>query len=515
MRALDTGDAFRDAVRPGTVEQGRIMPGMMGGEFEGTIVDKYAVPLAGRWNASGYYDPTTLALMEHTGYKISDPIPCKYGDTFSLVSFVYGGSVCPAVVFNASGVAVEVLGMRGAGDWTPRSESVTVSKHNAASISFITGTSYVAKTKVSKHLPIVSDEITANAQGYLHMHAKNRTDTITDRAQIKLWYDLTQTGRTNISIPMRLFRSGNISGWTFRVFASTTESSYDMQLPVSAAAYTFDVNEGLLIHIDELPDQTPEGEQITHLSLFVDLIARDPAQYMDAYMLKPIIAGAAPVVADLHGALDSDQLNDVPPNARGSKLYGKKLLGMGDSLMQGGRLPRKYSWLNVLGDLRDMDVHNAGVNGSPVGAHSIAGEIPSMRSRIDAALAAMTPDYFILTGGANDQRLKLTPDGLIEAVTEIIGKVRKKNPRCKILLGTNWHRFGGTEPDYVSAMLEAAEINNVPVVNNYAHGLDMSDPDVRSWADEGLLATGTPDRHFSIAANQDIAAAYVSILESI
>ena len=523
VRALGDGSAFNDAVRPGTVMENRIMPGMMGGDMSKLFTALYNVPMAGRWNQENGYFNTTLDFVAHSGYNVSDPIPCEFGDMFLLKSYIFGPLVKPAVVFDSSGNVVEVLGRFGESNWDERTETITVSHPQAYAISFIVGTSYVANFRAMRYTGALPDESAMNYQGYWHMHAKRRTDTITDRAQIKCWFDLSKINRDPgfITVNARLASFTNVKGWTFRAFASTSGETYDKQLPISAAGYTFEPDTGLRIPITDIPDQNDEGEEITHLAIFFDFLPEEGKEdeYMEVFMIAPDANGVYPENAELHGAVDTDDLNVVPPNASASLIYQKKLLGLGDSLMAGNRLKKYDSWFDIVADLRDMTFINGGVNGSPISNNS--NDPTAMVDRIDGLLEQMPdPDYFILIGGANDLRLNIPIEPFKEDIRTIITKVRVSSPKCKILLGTNWKRTqtiankaGHSESDYCVAMMEVAEEMNVPCVNNYTRGIDFTDMQTAAWADEGRVSGENGNLHFSKEANEYIARQYVGELE--
>lgn len=520
VRKLITGDAFEDAVRPGTVKGGRIFAGMLGGDLAARSACRYTIPMAGHWTGGNAYYSADLERMEHNGYNLTDMIPCKYGDAFELDSYIFGGLVYPAAVFNSAGVCVEVLGDPGEGDWVMHRQTVTVGAPNAAYISFVCGTGYVQQFRAVKlGVPQMDQPITG---GYWRLRAKNRTDTITDRAQIRCSFPLTP-GAGMHSIPVQILRADNVKGITCRIFAALGDRSYETQLPESAAAYSFDPSSGIMPVFDQLFTETGDGVPYTHVCLFLDFLAADPAEYMDVWIAPPQLDGTVPAVnPSVHGGLSTDTLSVVAPAAAGSPAYGKRVLGMGDSLMRGNTLPINESWFSLAAGALGMTYYNAGVNGSPVAPAADSTAPDSMRARIAHALTVLpAPDYFVLTGGANDKRLNVPLDDFRTALVEIIDAVRASNPACKILLGTNWRRtsnansLGLTDSDYVVAMLEVAEQKSVHSFNNYSTGINLLDPAVAAWADEGLVSTGTADLHFSREANRQIADKYRQIISGL
>ena len=529
VRAIETGEGLADAVRPGVVKTGRIMSGNLGGDFSHRYIMRETVPMAGRWNANGYYDPDTLDYTEHSGYYVSGPIPCAYGDSFFISSYVFGPRVFPAVVFDAGGRALEVIGEPGKSNWDANSHSVQVSHPDAAAISFVCGTGYATKFLAARLTVNPYPDIYAAMQGsgYLHMHAKKRTDTVTDRAQIKVWFELPEGRKADdvYSIPIQLLESHNVQGITFRLFGAVSASSYEVVLPETASGYTYSPFDALRPRFS-VPFETGSGEKITHVALFVDFLPVDGKEYMEAY-IPPMymeMEGVTDYVPDmipgtgyaLHGNLDTDYLNIVRAGVIGSNTHNRKVLGIGDSLMSGNTLRKSESWFNLAAGSHDMKHYNAAANGLPVAGAD------SMVTRTPAALAVMPdPDYCIIQGGANDKRLNVSIEEYKDGIMSIVAAVLASSPRCKILLATNWHRttsansLGLYDYDYVAAMLEVSEELALPCINNYANGLDLLNPAIAAWADEGIVSAGTANIHFSREANKAIATRYIRELEKL
>lgn len=529
VRAIETGEALSDAVRPGVIKTGRIMAGNLGGDMADRHIIRETVPMAGKWERKGYYDPDTLDYTEHSGYYVSAPIPCEYGDSYQIMSYVFGPNVYPAIVYDVGGRPLELLGEPGKSNWDGNYHSIQVSHPDAKYISFICGTGYVSQFLVQRYTvnPYPDTAAAMQGSGYVHMHARKRTDTVTDRAQIKAWFKLPEgrTGEEIYSIPVQLLDSTNVSDMTFRLFGAVSDSSYEMGLPETASGYTFSPFDAMRPRFT-VPFETGAGAKITHVALFIDLLPLDGEQYMDAYIppLHLDIEGVTEYIPEripgtgyaLHGNLDSDYLNIVRPGAIGSSTYGKKVLGIGDNLMSGNTLRKSDSWFNLAAGSHDMHHHNAAANGLPVAGAD------SMVTRTPAALAVMPdPDYCIIQGGANDKRLNVPVEEFQDGIRAIVEAVRTSAPRCKILLATNWHRtnssnsLGKYDADYVAAMLEVSEELTIPCVNNYTDSLDLLNPVIAAWADEGIVSTGTANIHFSKEANKAIATRYILELEKL
>lgn len=506
MRSLGDGSAFADAVRPGTVEPGRIMPGMLGGELTEHTTPA-VIGMGGYWTGgNAYYDKDTLERVEHASYTVSTFFPCSYGDMYELESYLFGNKVYPAVIFDEFKNPLSVLGKPGKGDWTGEKQTITVPDKNAAYIAFICGNQEIANFRARQIMVAQDFGKTSQEKGYVHMRAMKRTNTVTDRAQIR--FSLPREAAEGNFITIHPGKMGNVAGWTFRTFNAATPETYD-QAGVSSSGYTFDPDNALRIYFETIPETTTEGEPVTHVSIFIDLLPVDGSQMMDVSLVLP--NGA--LFPALHGGANRDNLNVVSPGAAGSPLYGKKVLGFGDSLMKGNTLPKPKSWFNIACGSVDMNMRNLGENGQPI--H------PTIHDLVAAHVEYEQPDYVVVQGGANDLRLGVHPATFRESLRSIVDTVREKVPACKILFMTNWRRSdyktseGFGEVEYVEEMLLVAEEKRVPCMNNFAESIDLTDPNTAAWADEGLVTNGEANIHFSERANEYLAAAFIKKLEGI
>lgn len=507
LHAIETGEAFSDAVRPGTVKAGRISAGMLTGEARDMLTVRERIPLAGHWNQTGYIGDD-LEITAHSGYYISDPIPCTYGDVFLIDTWLFGPLVYAAAVTNSSGQVLYVGGKTGlGGDWAADRSEVHITRSDAAYIRVITGTGYASECEVYR----VSMRRGFNAEdamysrGYIRTRAKKRTDTITDRAQIKCWFKLPETreAATTYQIPISFYKWYNLSGFTFRVFAATSTTSYDQQLPESAAAYTFAPANGIRPFFT-VPLTADTGEAYTHVCLLVDLLPAREEDYIEAFMPLLSMGNAEGIGYTLHGALEGDHISHVLPGASDSHLYGATIMGIGDSLMAADGLTKRESWFDLMAGYHDMIWYNAAVNGRAVaGTDSMAS---NFAANMTAAVAGMgrNPDYLIVQGGANDLRLNVPLDTFRNALRDIVTAARATSNRVRILFVTNWRRsdyvnpLGHKEGDYVAAMIEVAEELGIAYYNSYARSLNLKDPATLEWAELGSI-------HFNADAHQVIA----------
>lgn len=517
LRDLGWGHAFWDAVRPGTVKAGRLSAGMFTGDMRDVYTIREIIPLAGHWNENGYYDDATLDKVEHAGYYISDPIPCEYGDIFLIDTAIYGNKVYPACVLTSSGAPRYVAGNVGKGDWTIQRSEVHITGGDDKFIRVLCGTGEVSKMRVyritTKHNPDI--DAAMNAKGYIHTWAKKRTDTITDRAQVKMWFKLpaSRAAETVYNIQIQLYKWYNLAGVTFRVFGAASDSTYEMQLAQSAAGYTFATGYGLNPFFT-VPLTTDDGTPITHVCLFIDLLPARPDEVIQAFIPYLTMNGIEATGYQLHGGLDTDHLSLVLPGSFRSHLHGKRVLGVGDSLMAAYQLKRSDSWFDIMAGNKGMIWHNAAIAGNSIaGAASMLADFDSYVAKSIEVMGA-APDYLILQGGANDLRLGNSLADFRTAIETIVQRIRQHAPTCMILFVTNWRRsdyvngLGLREEDYVAEMLKIGEELDIPTYNAYARSINLKDAYTRTWAEHGEI-------HFSKKANEVIARQIGAALEEV
>lgn len=514
IRALATGGAFMDALKPGTIRHGRISAGMLMGDLASRYVIGEQWTTAGRWTGSGYVDPDTLEVVAHSSYQFTEPAPCEYGDTFRVYTAIYGNKIPAAIFYDAD---KKIIGTSGGGigqsDWVHRYHYVQVDKA-ASYISFQCGTG-VADFRVLRYSPrMYPDPLEAmGGRGYIRCHAFNRTDTVTDRAQIKMWFPVEEGRSYRFRVEPLIMK--NCKGWSVRFFAASSDSAYDRQLAYSDHGRSYAASLAIATDLT-IPEHTGEEQPFTHLAVFIDLMANNVNDRIDAIIAPPtldtisgnsfIINRFEPQNVTLHGSIDGDYVANVPAGGMSSPCWRKRIMIHGDSLTRGNTLPKTSSWFNIACSSRDMEYWNDAENGQA---------ISDMETNVD--LYGL--DYYVLQGGANDKRLNKPLEGFKAKIRELVSLARAQSPKVKILLMTNWRRttdknaLGLYDSDYVAAMLEVAEELGVPCFNNYANSLNLLDPNIASWADEGLVSTGAANIHFSVEANKWLAPRFLAELE--
>ncbi len=212
-----------------------------------------------------------------------------------------------------------------------------------------------------------------------------------------------------------------------------------------------------------------------------------------------------------------------------SKLNGKILVAMGDSLIYGNKLGNEATWVNKLGKEYGMIVYNHGINGGTLAAQQKETKNPPMCVRY-ADLEEPT-DYVVVLGGANDKRLDVpigendsqNPEEFKGALNILIDGLTSKYPKARILFMTNYNRWpkknalGISDIAYVDAMLEVCGLHGIPCFDNYRNsGISFQNKGQLAWMDEGLvLGMSSENHHFSDEAYDWLLPKYAALLESL
>lgn len=230
--------------------------------------------------------------------------------------------------------------------------------------------------------------------------------------------------------------------------------------------------------------------------------------------LESQVAGLAGDVTDLDDRVTDLEENPPEVDFYKSKLTGKKLILVGDSLVAADNVNGLNYWLE---QTYGMSVTVYGYNGAPIGGSGSN----SLYARIDNIISqtpASTVDYFLILGGANDKNNSL-PIGFYAdrasgsgtfsaAVVNLFRKLTAAYPQKFIGGITTPHRYDTqnslelNERDYAGAMIEACGFVGVPCFDAYDNaGFNLIESDnYYTWADRGYVASGTADHHPSSAA---------------
>lgn len=200
-----------------------------------------------------------------------------------------------------------------------------------------------------------------------------------------------------------------------------------------------------------------------------------------------------------------------------NNLYGKVLIGLGDSLMCDAYTGSGNEWLSLIAKRNNMTVHNYAISGNPISVQD-----DCMAVRYKDMVDAEEP-YIIVMGGANDLNISApigaNGDTTIEtfkgALNVLIDGLIAKYPKGKIVFCTNYKRWGdGNEKSYVEAMLEICALRAVPCHNNYtSSGCHF---DNEGWMSVfGADSSNFENKHLNADGDIRVSTMYENLLRSL
>jgi lysophospholipase L1-like esterase len=212
-----------------------------------------------------------------------------------------------------------------------------------------------------------------------------------------------------------------------------------------------------------------------------------------------------------------------------SRLHGKTIVAIGDSLFHGSKDCKGNTWLEMMAKRNEMTLYNYGQNGNTVAVQHRE-EQPLAPMCIRYADMADGADYVIVLGGANDKRLHVPigetdsedPETFSGALNKMILGLTEKYPRARILFMTNYNRWpsknelGFSDIDYVEAMQRVCARWAIPCFDNYhCLGLSFQNPAHSAWMDEGIVRGDPANRHFSAEAYEWMSYKYEAIIAAL
>ena len=207
-------------------------------------------------------------------------------------------------------------------------------------------------------------------------------------------------------------------------------------------------------------------------------------------------------------------------------LSGKSIIAVGDGMINGHSLGEGFSWLTDIGMKHGMTYYNFGVNKSSIAYSAAAfadGNLALCRQYQTVLDIVPSADIVLIEGGMNDRNYNIpigeqTDQGdetFLGALNSLIDRYQAAYPEAKILCMTPYHRndvvndLGLSDMDYAAAMLSLCESRGISCYNNYAlSGVDFTNSDYASYADEGLYLGREANQHFSPAAYANIESLY-------
>jgi hypothetical protein len=467
-------------------------------------------------------------IVTHSGYGLTYPIECEYGDVFEYTGFIYGNLLTPGVIYDANMVLLDTVGGRYMGSSTQAlNKIIRIENKNAKFIRFQTSNTRVKDLTIRKELPIKeSIDIQKRTRGYYRAVATPRQG-MSDRFQMMVTFDIGSGGIVEpFYIPFE--RGNNLKAVSYRLYGSLEPDTYEQVIDYYSAWGGENIYNHLFVGRDiSLPVDSTTGTPTRYLQVFIDGVLTNPLVKGELTVPKFLVNGKPPISAKLNWGTATDKFYAAIAYAELSPLYKKRIVGIGDSLLYGSVSGNDITWFNKLGGKYDMDFYNYGDNGNPIADHPDETN-PSMVERymnmVDGA------DYIIVQGSANDRRLDV-PMGDNDstdiktfkgALNVMLDGLLAKYPKGKILCMTNYNRFetengiGLTDLDYVNAMLEICRLKGIKCFDNFHDsGIDFHDPIRSAWQDEGIVLDGVANVHLSDEAYTWLLPKYEKVIEGL
>ena len=154
-----------------------------------------------------------------------------------------------------------------------------------------------------------------------------------------------------------------------------------------------------------------------------------------------------------------------------TRLIGKKIIAIGDSMVQGHSISKDSGWLAMIANRNDMSYVNYGINGCFLSSKDANGVIDRYETMDDDA------DYIIVFAGTNDAANNVTMgEDDSETITEFKGALNmlctgllNKYPSKRIMFITPYLR-NNNYPDYIEAIETICAKYSIPVFNNAKQG---------------------------------------------
>lgn len=169
-----------------------------------------------------------------------------------------------------------------------------------------------------------------------------------------------------------------------------------------------------------------------------------------------------------------DITTDIIASTNTNHLSGKKLVAIGDSMVQGHSIAKDKGWVAMIANRNDMSYVNYGINGRYMTNKTYgtyAGVVDSYQDMDDDA------DYILVFAGTNDAAAQVTmgddnstdPSEFKGALNIICDGLLTKYPTKHIMFITPYYR-NNTYPAYIEAIETICAKYSIPVFNNAKEG---------------------------------------------
>ena len=170
----------------------------------------------------------------------------------------------------------------------------------------------------------------------------------------------------------------------------------------------------------------------------------------------------------------SAEIEDILSKISPSRLYGKKIIAIGDSMVQGHSIPKDQGWLAMIANRNNMTFVNYGINGTYM-TNKLYGKNKGVVERyIDMDDDA---DYIIVFAGTNDaangvvigEDISVDPSEFKGALNLICSGLLDKYPTKRIMFITPYLR-NANYIKYINAIEDICSLYGIRVFNNMKNG---------------------------------------------
>lgn len=447
----------------------------------------------------GYYD-VNLNYVSNSNYTTTLPIACKLGDEIIVNQCVSGTGAYYCCLLDNNKSPISVLN-KGDGASLPTEHLYKINNSNAKYVTFTTSTGrlsslYIKKLSVKNISETINDinKTIIETKDALSDYIETIYEENNQHGYFKSDGTLTTTTQTNYRNTL-LLETNYGDKWKFNSYGIGT-SAYQV--------VEYDINKiplGAYIQ--------GEGSTTVYTTKQHSIKNKNAKYIAFCYYNADLILYKNGIV-NIDSKINNNNI-----------LYGKTIVGLGDSLMYGMGLDRDKPWLALCGIKNNMKYYNCGINGKKIaGTDGIANEFETLLQNNNVPDEI---DYIVIDGGANDnangisigESTDTTVTTFKGAMNVLIQKILDKYPKVKILFLTNYSRYPG-DINFVDAMIERCEYYSIPCFDNFRKsGINFLNPDNFHTKRNLIFENQQYKKHFSEAGYEYLLPIYENLLKGI
>ena len=447
----------------------------------------------------GYFD-VNLKYVSNSNYTTTLPIPCKLGDEIIVNQCVSGTSAYYCCLLDINQSPISVLN-NGDGSSLPTEHLYKINNSNAKYVTFTTSTGRVSSLYIKK-LSVKNISETINDINKKIIETKDALsdykETIYEENNQHGYFNSDGTLTTSTQTSYRntlLLKTNYGDNWKFKSYG------------IGASAYQvveYDINK------IPLGAYIPGEGSSSVYTTKQHSIKNNNAKYIAFCYYNADLILYKNEIVNIDSKINNNNI-----------LYGKTIVGLGDSLMYGMGLDRDKPWLALCGIKNNMKYYNCGINGKKIaGTDGIANEFETLLQNNNVPDEI---DYIVIDGGANDnangisigESTDTTVTTFKGAMNVLIQKILDKYPTAKILFLTNYSRYPG-DINFVDAMIERCEYYSIPCFDNFRKsGINFLNPDNFHTKRNLIFENQQYKKHFSETGYEYLLPIYENLLKGI